>query len=61
MTVHWPTPVIVNVAPVFVHEPDEAYVTELPDAPPVAMVVAWRFVPETTAEDMVAMDEAVRA
>jgi MFS family permease len=26
---------------------------------PAAMVVAWRFVPETKAEDMIAMDEAV--
>ena len=28
---------------------------------PPAMIVAWLFVPETNAEDMVAMDEAVRA
>jgi putative MFS transporter len=28
---------------------------------PPAMVVAWRFVPETNAEDMIAMDEAVQA
>jgi MFS family permease len=27
---------------------------------PPAMIVCWRFVPETNAEDMVAMDEAVR-
>jgi hypothetical protein len=26
---------------------------------PAAMVVCWLFVPETNAEDMVAMDEAV--
>jgi sugar phosphate permease len=28
---------------------------------PPAMVIAWLFVPETNAEDMVAMDEAVLA
>ena len=28
---------------------------------PAAMIVCWRFVPETNAEDMVAMDEAVRS
>ena len=28
---------------------------------PAAMIVAWLFVPETNAEDMVAMDEAVMA